>query len=122
MILASAAGAQERAQSFESSKMNLNVRGERIQRSAATSLSYDLDAKTFSITSTEPEIVELMRGQMSRKIESQMGESPTQFSLRIESNTFVHFYLDQRAMIVITRDDVHPMQWGMMFKDVLPKN
>lgn len=110
--------------SFEASQMNLNVKGEKIQKTAETPtrISFDLEAMTFTIETDVAEIKTLMKEQMVRKIEKQLGEIDSQYSLRIETNTFVHFYLDSRMMIMITRDDVHPMEWGMMFKQVVPKN
>lgn len=106
--------------SFESSVVNLNIKGERISKSPEqpVRITVNLDQMTCTIESDLPEIRTLMNNQMTRKIEKTMGDNDRQFSLRLETNTFVHFYLDERKLIMITRDDVHPMQWGMMFKSV----
>lgn len=100
--------------------MNLNVKGERIQSAGEnpTLISYDTGDMLLRIETDSPDIKELMENRLTRKIEEKLGDLDNQFSLRLEGNMFVHFYLDSRKMIVFTRNDAHPLQWGMMFKEV----
>ena len=62
--------------------------------------------------------LQLFRNQMTQPITATMGEMGEEFSLTIDKNIFAHFYLDDRKMIMFTRNDIHPLKWGLMLKEV----
>lgn len=112
--------AQDDIYKFQSSQLELKKKGEPINTTTAepTTITVNLAENTLTIETTSPDVTDLMKGQMVRKIESRRGDIGPQYSLSIETNTFVHFYLNGQNMIIFTRNDVHPLEWGMMFKEV----
>lgn len=112
--------AQDNVYRFQATNMKLNVKGEPIETSTSepTVITVNLAEKTLMIETTSSEVTDLMKGQMSRPITNQMGDIGPQYSLEVDNNIFAHFYLDGRQMIMLTRNDIHPLEWGMMFKEV----
>ncbi|GEM_PF-365870 len=120
-LVASLAGfAQDTTMVFRSSNVNLNLRGENTQKQLddPITIRVDLENKTLTIESTMPEIKELFRNQMTQPITQTMGELGDEFSLTIDKNIFAHFYLDDRKLVMFTRNDIHPLKWGIMLKEV----
>jgi len=111
--------AQDEVYRFEATKVNINSKGERIQTSTSkpSVITVNLKDNVLTLETTSSEITDLMRGQMSRKIEKQLGEISSQYSLLLEGNIFAHFYLD-KLMIIFTRNDVHPLEWGIQFMEI----
>ncbi len=105
---------------FQSSNVNLNLQGKKTEKvlDEPISIRVDLEANTLTIESTMPEIKELFRNKMTQPIDSTMGKMGDEFSLTIDKNTFAHFYLDDRKLIFFTRNDIHPLKWGLMLKEV----
>lgn len=114
-----AVSAQNNIYRFEATKVNLNNKGEKIQTSTTkpSVITVNLADQTVTVETTSPEITELLRGQMGRKIEKQLGDISNQYSFLLEGNIFAHFYLD-RLMIIFTRNDVHPLEWGIQFMEI----
>lgn len=114
-----AVSAQNNIYRFEATKVNLNNKGEKIQTSTAkpSVITVNLADQTVTVETTSSEITELLRGQMGRKIEKQLGDISNQYSFLLEGNIFAHFYLD-RLMIIFTRNDVHPLEWGIQFMEI----
>lgn len=113
-------GAQNSVYTFEATKVNINYKGEKTETSTGkpSVITVNLADNVLTLESTSSEITDLMKGQMSRKIEKQLGDaSTTQYSLLIEGNIFVHFYMD-KLMIIFTRNDIHPLEWGIQFKEI----
>jgi len=105
---------------INSTSLEINQRGEHIKKTAETvnTVTIDLAAQTFTINSDDKTIKELMRNKMTRKITKQMGDiSKSQFSLELEDKTFVHFFLE-KDKIIMTRSDIHPLKWGIQFRDI----
>ena len=100
--------------------MNLNLQGKKTEKvlDEPITIRVDLEANTLTIESTMPEIKELFRNKMTQPIDSTMGKMGDEFSLTIDKNTFAHFYLDDRKLIFFTRNDIHPLKWGLMLKEV----
>lgn len=105
---------------FQSSNVNLNLQGKKTEKvlDEPVTIRVDLEANTMTIQSTMPEIKELFRNKMTQPIDSTMGKMGDEFSLTIDKNTFAHFYLDDRKLIFFTRNDIHPLKWGLMLKEV----
>lgn len=105
---------------FQSSNVNLNLQGKKTEKvlDEPITIRVDLEANTLTIESTMPEIKELFRNKMTQPIDSTMGKMGDEFSLTIDKNTFAHFYLDDRKLIFFTRNDIHPLKWGLMLKEV----
>jgi hypothetical protein len=120
LVFSLTAFAQDTVMVFKSSNVNLKLRGENIQKTtdAPTTITVDFKAKQLVIETTMPEIKELFRNQMTQPITATMGEMGEEFSLTIDKNIFAHFYLDDRKMIMFTRNDIHPLKWGLMLKEV----
>jgi hypothetical protein len=105
---------------FQSSNVNVNLQGKKTEKvlDEPITIRVDLEANTLTIESTMPEIKELFRNKMTQPIDSTMGKMGDEFSLTIDKNTFAHFYLDDRKLIFFTRNDIHPLKWGLMLKEV----
>lgn len=112
--------AQDTTMVFRSSNVNLNLRGENTQKMLddPITIRVDLANNQLTVESTMPEIKELFRNQMSQPITQTMGELGDEFSLTIDKNIFAHFYLDDRKLVMFTRNDIHPLKWGIMLKEV----
>lgn len=105
---------------FQSTHVNLNLRGEKTEKvlDEPVTITVDLQNNTLNVESSMPEIKELFRNKMTQPIDSTMGELGDEFSLTVATNTFAHFYLDDRKLIFFTRNDIHPLKWGLMLKEV----
>ena len=112
--------AQQPAMDFEASDVNLNLRGNNVKKTTEmpVTIHLDFEANTITIQSDVPEIKELFRNKTTLTIEKTMGELGEEFSLTVDQNIFAHFYLDDRKMIMFTRNDIHPTKWGLMLKGV----
>lgn len=112
--------AQDTTMVFRSSNVNLNLRGENTQKMLEDpiTIKVDLANKMLTVETTMPEVKELFRNQMSQPITQTMGELGDEFSLTIDKNIFAHFYLDDRKLVMFTRNDIHPLKWGIMLKEV----
>lgn len=120
LILSASCFAQDTTMVFQSSNVNLNLRGTKTEKvlDEPVIIRVNLQNNTVTIESTMPEIKELFRNKMTQPIDSTMGELGDEFSLTISKNTFAHFYLDDRKLIFFTRNDIHPLKWGLMLKEV----
>lgn len=114
--------AQDTKMVFQSSNLEMNKQGEKIQANnpgEVTTLTIDLKTNVLTIESTNTTLIELMRKDLDRKIEKQLGDvTKTQFSLQLEDMMFAHFYLDKNK-IILTRSDIHPLKWGIQMHDVI---
>lgn len=120
LMLSLASFAQQPAMNFEANDVNLNLRGNNVQKTTEipVTIHVDFEANTITIQSDVPEIKELFRNKTTLTIEKTMGELGDEFSLTVDQNIFAHFYLDDRKMIMFTRNDIHPTKWGLMLKGV----
>lgn len=120
LFLSATSFAQDPTMVFQSSNVNLNLRGTKTGKvlDETVTIRVDLQNNTISIESATPEIKELFRNKMTLPIDSTMGELGDEFSLTLSKKTFAHFYLDDRKLIFLTRNDVHPLKWGLMLKEV----
>jgi hypothetical protein len=121
LIVSASSIAQETIMVFQSSNVNLNVRGSKTEKilDQPVIIRVDLQNNTMTLESTMPEIKELFRNKMTQPIDSKMDELGEEFSLTIGAHTFAHFYLDDRKLIFFTRNDIHPLKWGLMLKEVV---
>jgi len=106
-------------QAFEATILNVNKKGKKIENTLEepTTINVNLETSTFIINTTNEDAKELLRNKSVFTIDKQMGELGVQYSLQIEEHIFVHFYLE-RKMILLTRNDIHPLQWGLQFMDI----
>ncbi len=120
LFLSATSFAQDPTMVFQSSNVNLNLRGTKTGKvlDETVTIRVDLQNNTISIESATPEIKELFRNKMTLPIDSTMGELGDEFSLTLSKKTFAHCYLDDRKLIFLTRNDVHPLKWGLMLKEV----
>jgi len=120
LIISAGAWAQDTIMVFTSTEMDINLQGKNTKKSLPNpiTITVDLGANTINVNTDEPQVKELFRNKMTQPIESTMGELGDEFSLGVAANTFAHFYLDDRRMILFTRNDIHPLKWGLMLKDV----
>jgi hypothetical protein len=120
LSLGAASFAQDTVMKFQSSTVNLNPRGENTKTSEVSPVivTVDMQSKQWTIKTDNVKIKELFRDKMTQPITQVMGEVGEEFSLTIDQNIFAHFYLDDRNMIMFTRNDIHPMRWGLMLNDV----
>ena len=111
--------AQDNVYRFQATKVNMNKQGEKIQTSTVepTLITVDLASETVTLETTSPEIRELLRDQMTLHIDRKMGEIGPQYSLQLDEFIFAHFYIDM-GMIMFTRNDIHPREWGIQFVEV----
>lgn len=103
---------------YQSSAINLNLKGQNTRQSTPVTVTLNFETGTLLIETTSPQITELFEGQMAQSISETKGEMGDEFSLMLGEHVFAHFYLDDRAMIMFTRNDVHPMTWGLMLTQV----
>ena len=111
--------AQDNIHVFKSSKLNVNVRGEKIETSTTepSVITVDLVASTVTIQTSSTEIHELLKEKMTLHIDKQMGSIGPQYSLKLDEFIFAHFYMDMQ-MINFTRNDIHPLEWGIQFLEI----
>jgi phage-related protein len=111
--------AQENVYRFQATKVNINKKGERIQTSTVdpTQIIVDLAAGTLTLETSNAEIRELLQEQLVMHIDRQMGEIGPEYSLQLDQFIFAHFYLNM-GMIMFTRNDIHPLEWGIQFTEV----
>ena len=111
--------AQDNIHVFKSSKLNVNVRGEKIETSTTepSVIPVDLEASTVTIQTSSTEIHELLKEKMTLHIDKQMGSIGPQYSLKLDEFIFAHFYMDMQ-MINFTRNDIHPLEWGIQFLEI----
>ncbi len=114
--------AQDTKMVFQSSNLEMNKKGDKVQANnpeAVTTITVDLKTNVLTIQTTNADIIELMRKDLDRKIEKQLGDvTKTQFSLQLEDMMFAHFYLDKNK-IILTRSDIHPLKWGIQMRDII---
>ena len=114
--------AQDTKMVFQSSNLEVNKKGDKVQANnpeAVTTITVDLKTNVLTIQTTNADIIELMRKDLDRKIEKQLGDvTKTQFSLQLEDMMFAHFYLDKNK-IILTRSDIHPLKWGIQMRDII---
>ena len=111
--------AQDNIHVFKTSKLNVNLKGEKIETSTAepTVITIDLAGETLTIESSSTEVHELLKEKMTLHIDKQMGAIGPQYSLQLDEFTFAHFYMNMQ-MIIFTRNDIHPLEWGGQFLEV----
>ncbi len=111
--------AQDNIHVFKSSNLNVNLKGEKIETNTAepSTITVDLGASTATIQTSSTEIHELLRGKMVLNIDKQMGAIGPQDSLQLDEFIFAHFYMDMQ-MIIFTRNDIHPLEWGLQFLEI----
>lgn len=121
-LLLSFSGYSQDVRKFQSSTINVNNRGENTKKETQdpTYITVNLETGTVLIDTKSEEITKLFEGQMGMTISQTMGELGDQFSLTLGEHIFAHFYVDDRAMILFTRNDLHPMRWGLMLTGVSP--
>lgn len=114
--------AQDTKMVFQSSNLEMNKQGEKIKANNSeevTTLTIDLKTNVLTIQTTNSTLIELMRKDLDRKIEKQLGDvTKTQFSLQLEDMMFAHFYLDKNK-IILTRSDIHPLKWGIQMHEII---
>ena len=71
------------------------------------------------IETSSPEVKKLLQDKLTFNITKEMGEVGKQFSLHLDEAILAHFYTDM-GMIIFTRNDVHPLKWGIQFMEALP--
>ncbi|MEZ4721510.1 MAG: hypothetical protein R2813_06485 [Flavobacteriales bacterium] len=122
LLLISFSGFSQDVRKFQSTNINVNNRGENTKKETPdpTFITVNLETGTLLIETKSPEITTLFEGQMGMTISQTMGELGDQFSLTLGEHIFAHFYVDDRAMILFTRNDLHPMRWGLMLTEVAP--
>ena len=113
------AGAQDNVYRFQASNVKINKRGEKIETTTVepAKITVDLANETVTVETSNADIRELFREQMELHIDRQMGEIGPQYSLQLDQFTFAHFYLNM-GMIIFTRNDIHPLEWGIQFLEV----
>ena len=111
--------AQDNIHVFKTSKLNVNLKGEKIETSTAepTVITIDLAGETLTVESSSTEVHELLKEKMTLHIDKQMGAIGPQYSLQLDEFTFAHFYMNMQ-MIIFTRNDIHPLEWGIQFLEV----
>jgi hypothetical protein len=111
--------AQDNIHVFKSSKLNVNIKGEKIETSTAepSVITVDLGASTVTIETSSTEIHELLKEKMTLHIDKQMGAIGPQYSLKLDEFIFAHFYMDMQ-MIIFTRADIHPLESGIQFLEI----
>lgn len=111
-----ACAAQETQYAFKATSFKVNNKGQKISSSTATPsiIRVNTEAGTISIETQSPEIRELLNNDMEFSINKQMGKIGTQYSYQVDDFVLVHFYMDRR-MIIFTRNDAHPLDWGIQF-------
>ena len=111
--------AQDSMYRFQASKVNINKQGEKIETSTVEPaiITVDLDAGTVTVETSNMDIRDLLREKMTLTIDRQMGDIGPQYSLQLDEFTFAHFYLNM-GMIIFTRNDIHPLEWGIQFLEV----
>lgn len=104
---------------FQTSKVNINKKGEKIETSTVEPavITVDLEAGVVTVETSNTDIRELLREKMTLTIDKQMGDIGPQYSLQLDEFTFAHFYLNM-GMIIFTRNDIHPLEWGIQFLEV----
>lgn len=80
-------------------------------------ITVDLGAGTVTVETGNTDIRELFKEKMVFNIDRQMGDIGPQYSLQLDQFIFAHFYLNM-GMIIFTRNDIHPLEWGVQFKEV----
>ena len=85
LILSASCFAQDTTMVFQSSNVNLNLRGTKTEKvlDEPVIIRVNLQNNTVTIESTMPEIKELFRNKMTQPIDSTMGELGDEFSLTI---------------------------------------
>lgn len=111
--------AQDNVHVFKSSKLNINIKGEKIETSTAepSIITVDLASNTLTVETSSTEIRELLKEKMVLNIDKQLGAIGPQYSLKLDEFTFAHFYMDMQ-MIIFTRNDIHPLEWGIQFLEI----
>ena len=104
---------------FEASNVNINSRGSKTETTTAepTKVTVNLETGALTIESPSEEVNTLLNNQSVFDITEQLGKLGTQYSLQLGEHIFAHFYLDMN-MIIFTRNDIHPLQWGIQFTEV----
>lgn len=101
---------------FEATTVVLSSKGERrgMDLMDPHTITLDIAGGKMTINSTSPEVKALMKDKMERPIQEVMGELSNTFSLRLDDHTMVHVYIDNN-MVILTRDDIHPLDWGIQY-------
>ena len=110
--------AQDKIKKLEGSKIRLNYYGDNVETSTdePVLIVVDRDAETVTIKSGRQDINKLFKGQMVRKLQSQMGDEGTKYSYQLDDNIMMHVHADLK-MILFTRSDIHPLEWGLQVLD-----
>jgi hypothetical protein len=111
--------AQDKIHTFESSQLKLNYKGQPMETSTTTpsTIKVDIEAGTMTLNTENAEVREMLGDKMVFNIIKQMGQMRAQYSLQIDEFLLAHFYTDM-GMIILTRTDTHPLQWGIQFMNV----
>lgn len=111
--------AQDNVHVFKSSKLNINIKGEKIETSTAepSIITVDLASNTLTVETSSTEIRELLKEKMVLNIDKQLGAIGPQYSLKLDEFIFAHFYMDMQ-MIIFTRNDIYPLEWGIQFLEI----
>jgi len=111
--------AQDSVHRFQTSQVNINKKGEKIETSTVEpcTITVDLAASTVTVETGNVDIRELFREKMVLNIDRQMGDIGPQYSLQLDQFIFAHFYLNM-GMIIFTRNDIHPLEWGVQFLEI----
>ena len=111
--------AQDSVHRFQTSQVNINKKGEKIETSTVEpcTITVDLAASTVTVETGNVDIRELFREKMVLNIDRQMGDIGPQYSRQLDQFIFAHFYLNM-GMIIFTRNDIHPLEWGVQFLEI----
>ena len=117
LVFATALNAQD-IMSFESSKVNVNIQGAKKEATTPepSVITVDFAAGTVNIATSNPEVKALLQDKMTMSITKELGEVGKQFSLHLDEFILAHFYTEM-GMIIFTRNDVHPLKWGIQFME-----
>ena len=77
----------------------------------------DIQTGTVTVETSNAEVQDMLGNKTVFNIDQQMGQMRSQYSLKIDEFILAHFYTDM-GMIIFTRTDIHPLQWGIQFKEV----
>lgn len=109
--------AQDNVHTFQSSQIKINNNGQQIETSTTSPsiIRVDIAAGTLSLETENVEVRDMLKEQSQFEIIKQMGQMRAQYSLQIGEFLLAHFYSDM-GMVIFTRTDVHPLQWGIQFQ------
>ena len=112
------ASGQDKITQLQANKILLNGNGENLETNTVqpVKVTINYENKTVTIQTTSQDITQLFKGQMVRKLQNQMGALGVKYSLQLDDNIMMHVHNDTR-IILFTRSDIHPLQWGLQLQE-----